>query len=1337
MTVNWGLILNWQTFESLAGTIFLFEESARICGRIGRDYAIDSVSKDETKVYQFKYHEQDNPQTIISDALRELEKITKHKKDGGKGQELWAPVTDWLLVSSCTVNPQANADWKKSVEPEFKKIGINAGYASREELEALLTTHPHIYKHFFQNQFRQFLSVDEAKEYLQAQSFHESEYRDEFVGRSDELKKLKEFIESEKKLIYIDGPGGVGKTRLLFQTAQLFEDQIGGRTLWAQTATLERADDILSMLIPEQQNLILIDEPQSTEFILSLLEQLSISNHKINKWKVALTIRSQNDPMLKILEKSRSNVIYDPICLERLEDVDTEDIANMAVSQSSMSLVPKEKEDLVKHLVHVADGHPIWIFIGLKLVEERGSTKDLPDDQTGIARSYVDELIKNAPTTLGNKSILNEMIKWQALLFSINIEDQATLDFINSVSSGERNNQITDLISYELDKRFVRYFGRLRKIKPDVLRHYILLDALATKTRMGIEVSGFAKSLIDLLIKGHDGNVVPLIENIIQSISYAEFRFKDENIEIKILDEFVDKLMKMGAENDPKIQKHTLDLAENLSLSRPLDYAKICRTVRINESDTTESADKYFGKYSDTHKSIVIDLAHELGGAARFATNDDDAKSFIVDELVELLKYESQLPKDEWNRVHNDGKRANKVLEKLASAGPAFFSRYDTILFDKANELVDQLEGKPMSDSDAFIFRGVVDPVISIRREYVLSEGGAFSFNWYILPEDSEPYRNRQELLKRLWTLLHENVAPRNRQLILSILNDTSRNAHNASDDKERANLERETKQNLQRILDFIKNEWVSPSELRVAREIWDWHRDYDERPDFKEIADQCENEFLSRPRAELYDYLFKWDYEDREVTVPKEELDNFISWLLSDPSGKHFKIFLEEGLQFANHERFFGSANKWINHIKDHFGSAPVSEFIFSNINSSNNELKKLALQLFGNYMLTLREQKEIHEIIRNLEKVKKISPEAFLDAINYTYNFVHISVLGIVNKEEYDYVIKNLSELVQTNESRIDMAGILTKMFYNDWNSYCECIDNILIDTDANTHGQILAVVIRTLDWVNLSKKGLESFVTAQQTEWIFEKLKEVPDLDIIGENVDYDLGKLCKETEWRPDIKYLLSFIDHRSTKYNTLKKEQKETEYNFWPGVYFDIFKYLRILEENSSEEDVQTLKLILKYSSFDYPVGYNLPKILQKLDPKGLFLPYLICAELEKIEDISDVKDILIWSRYAGKYPETTEPWRLIALSACKLLTKLDIKDQNRVLWSFEQNEIESWSGTYGELHPRWEGKVKDAEVKLQSESDESLKRYFSLKLKVAIDEFKRRKIEHEEEHGDK
>ncbi len=1335
MTVKWGLISSWQIFESLAGTIFLFEESARICGRIGRDYAIDSVSKEGTKVYQFKYHEQDNPQTIISDALSELKKIKQYKKDGKRGQQLWTPVTDWLLVSSCTVNPQTNDDWKISVEPEFKKIEINASYASREELEALLTKHPHISNDFFQNQFRPFLSVDEAKEYLQAYSFHESEYQDEFVGRSDEIKKLTEFIESdEKKLIYIDGPGGVGKTRLLFQIAQHFEGQIEGRTLWAQTSTLERADNIYSMLIPEQQNLILIDEPQSTEFISSLLEQLSSPNSRINKWKVALTIRIQNDPMLTNLKNSRSSVIDDPICLEKLENTNTETIAKMAVSLSSISMAPKEKEDIVKNLVHVADGHPIWIFIGLKLVEERGSTKDLPGDHTGIARCYVEELINNAPTTLGDKHILNEMIKWQALLLSINIEDNATLDFINSVSNGQTNHQISNLISYELGKRFVRSFGRLRKIKPAVLRDHIILDALTTKTENRIEVSGFAKSLIDLLIKGHNGNVLPSIENLIQSVSYAEFHFGIQDIELKVLDTFVAELMKMAVINDPKEQKHTLDLAENLLLARPLDYAKVCSAVRTHPSDTIESTDKYFGKYSDTHKSIVIDLAHELGGAARFAISDE-AKTFIVDEIIEQLKYESQLPKDEWNRVHNDGKRAKKVIAKLASAGPAFFSSYDNILFDKACDLLKLLEAGPISEPEAFILRGIVDPVISIRREYVLSEGGTFSFNTYILPEDSVPYRKRQELLGRLWTLLNENVAPRNRQLILSILNDSSRNAHNASDDKEQANLERENKQDLQKILDFIKNEWVSPGELRVAREIWDWHREYDERPDFKAIAHQCEKVFRSQPKAKLYDYLFKWDYEDREVTVPKE-LDDFIAWLLSDPSGKHFEIFLEEGLQFANHDRFFSNTHKWIDHIKNQFGSEPVSEFIFSNINSSNIELKRLALQLFGSYMLTLREQKNIHETIKNLRKVKEISPGVFLDAINYTYNFVNLGVLGIVTKEEYDYVVENLSELVQTNEGCIDMAGILTRMFYNDWNSYCKCIDNILINTDAKTHGQILAVIIRTLDWVNLSKERLGSFVTAIQTEWIFEKLKDVPQLDKISENADYDLGKLCKETGWRPDIKYLLSYIDHRSAKYNALKEGQKEMGYDFWPGVYFDFFKYLKILEEDSSKEDVQALKLILKYSSFD-SLGYYLPKILQKMDPKGLFLPSLICVELEKIKDISDVKDILIWSRYAGKYPEATEPWRTIALSACKLLTKLGMEDQQRVLWSFEQNEIETWSGAYGVLHLRWEEKVIDAKGKLASESDENLKKYFSLKLKAAENEFKREKTAHEEEHGDK
>lgn len=63
-------------------------------------------------------------------------------------------------------------------------------------------------------------------------------------------------------------------------------------------------------------------------------------------------------------------------------------------------------------------------------------------------------------------------------------------------------------------------------------------------------------------------------------------------------------------------------------------------------------------------------------------------------------------------------------------------------------------------------------------------------------------------------------------------------------------------------------------------------------------------------------------------------------------------------------------------------------------------------------------------------------------------------------------------------------------------------------------------------------------------------------------------------------------------------------------------------------------------------------------------------------------------------------------------------------------------KMESWSGVYGEFHPRWQEAVNREEKRFEEEVDDDLKRFFELKLEVAKDNLEREKLRHVEEHSD-
>ena len=142
----------------------------------------------------------------------------------------------------------------------------------------------------------------------------------------------------------------------------------------------------------------------------------------------------------------------------------------------------------------------------------------------------------------------------------------------------------------------------------------------------------------------------------------------------------------------------------------------------------------------------------------------------------------------------------------------------------------------------------------------------------------------------------------------------------------------------------------------------------------------------------------------------------------------------------------------------------------------------------------------------------------------------------------------------------------------------------------------------------------------------------------------------------------------------------------------------------------------------------------MPEWLQHFDPDGILLPEKIRNRIQSTK--LDHKEVYLWSRYAGAYPENSDAWRRIAIAALEKTQGLDNENQQKIFRSFRPGiETAIWSERLGELHPRWQTAVDDAKEKYDKEENELLKEYYKLRLDDANLMFKKRKLRHIEEHG--
>jgi hypothetical protein len=399
--MNWGMIQEGGAFESLMHAILYAEGPGTILfGRPGKDAGQDARTADGTVVYQAKYRQGMTMDGAIDLAMKELEKIKLYRQSQHKNYEHWRNAQKWVLVANFSLNPNDAAKWKTGVDPAFLAEELTAEYWNIETLEGKLAVHTHIRDVFFDGENRVLVGLKEANDLLCASCIGGESLEMPMVGREGEMLIVNSFADSEeKRILPVIGPGGIGKSRLLYESL-VYLSKNGWRVFWALPGTMAISSRWFNLLNGGQRTFVAIDNPDDPGLLRAVIEQLTTIERR--NWKVIVACRSERSKVLHQFYNHK--LVAEPLRLEGLDE---------SASKQLLQAILKGREEAWLHSVHTyVRGAPGWLCLIAELAG-RPSSIALPVSVDEIASAYVRSSLRAMDPT--QRDSARQLLRWPSL----------------------------------------------------------------------------------------------------------------------------------------------------------------------------------------------------------------------------------------------------------------------------------------------------------------------------------------------------------------------------------------------------------------------------------------------------------------------------------------------------------------------------------------------------------------------------------------------------------------------------------------------------------------------------------------------------------------------------------------------------------------------------------------------------------------------------------------------------------------------------------------------------------------------------------------------------------
>ncbi len=1327
---NWSFIQSGESFQSLINTLLHFKyPGTKVFGRAGKDSAQDARSADDKTVYQYKHHTSPTISKTLTDASEELAKIAKYKQPTDSRHKHWKHAADWVLVTNLSVNANDKTRWENEVVVDFAKIGLKAVLWDKEQIEALLTEYPHVAEAFFGGQNRCFLSVGEALEFTRADEIGDSGLKVALLGREAELARVDAFIKGTKKVMWMHGPGGIGKSRLLLEVGVQAEVQ-GTQVLWAAEATMSQSTQWFTAINYNLPTLLLLDEPQDPNILRAVAEQIKIPNSQMQGWKIIIAVRSPNDPILKSVTDLAHNLRDEPLVLSTLTHEKAKQLALELIETSTLSSISQQqKSKIAVHLSKLGDRFPIWIAIAVNVLAKHGNLENLPNDANDIAKKYVDEVIERSISRNCTQQQLEDLIRWVAIYEEIDIEESALVSFISKQARFEEETRFLDSLNTLVKRRFLIRRGvrnRLYSIKPDVVREYVVRNWLTWTFEGSVEATQSAHSVVSLILNGLEGKPLPAVQLLIKGMAKTEFAASLQGAQIELLAPLVAELKRIAREGTVSNQHGLLGYIGSFDFARLGDILEIIRTIRCNEKQPQEYSDFFGHKHEITHKTVVSELAWPLFNAARYARTSEERVA-VMEEMMELAIFEAGVP----DIQHNDGKRASSLIPRMISGENGWYSDFNSVALEKAMTLLSRLrEPGDLEESTRGLIKVLCEPVLSVeRRRDSFERHNITSTRWHIALT-SHDGENRRKMRAEIQETLEMDAVPlKSRLLCWKLLAVAHASANRAIIGRGRGEIPQEyiaeikddLKSDLSWATRVLKAKSLDIGELRSARELWEWHYRFETDCEIKNLAVECETYYQRNPLVESFHVLFSLE-SFQEAARKAAELGAQIG---ATGTRKSITRFLRQVQEFASERADLSNLLSVGDHAAaDWQTNSELKSFTLDAFGYRTEGLEfDFAISLLNRRLRTLRESNRAEELKSELRDALQsaATSEAKVNLMMRMYSRPHPLITGVLTSADLEFVLSTLK-----NGSCVikppDQCRILAGMYHVNWPNVGGLCDDIFDSASDRDKGNYFDTVFEVLHFLDLFRKELPSLALKKQHyDWLLDTMVMLPDVDHIGEYRQHEFDQLVQRFG-RRDLGWLLAVIEAR-IRISNGKSEEGEAVFKVVPTRH-RLTGYVSRIDctRDPSPSEIERMGVLLEYAERKDTLGFIAPQYAEDLDPHGVVIPGLVASKIKSLNPKS--KDT-IWnlSRFAGSYAFNSPAWRQIAKAALRACVGFTPRDRESIFVQLLPQEIRSSEYAAGEMDPRPERDLNIRRREMQEEEDEDLVVFRQWHLDMAQAEF--------------
>ncbi len=860
--LNWSRIENGETFESLVATLLFFEDSgAKLFGRRGPDGGQDARSGDGQRVFQAKHHGRGTAAQAISDALREVEKLRRYREPEHERYASWSTVVAWRLVTNVPFNPNDAQRWEEEVRPRFAELGLDADYWEQQVLNALLDKHPEVRRSYFEHETRLFLSASEARERV----VHQEPFLGRlgpFCGRNAESQQVTAFLQSNQRFLVVHGAGGIGKTRFMLECAEDIASAGDFQVLWGQVESLRSAGTWFEAIVPERPTVLFLDKPDDAHFLRRLEEQ--VASGRAVAWKVVLAVQSAQDPVLGFLREARMSRRVSELALPRLAAIEGRDMCFGLFEMGTLRQRPAaEKLQVARAVTDQFSGHPVWITLAVRLLEDHGQVRALAETAEKLAAEYIEVVVENAGVP---REAVRALLRWVALLGPVDRDDEQTIQQLaeRCVQSADT---IRELLQTLIERRALVARGarqRLVELKPDLLRDHVLQQWLTTRTRARRrEASADASLLLAGLAKAATERRLWQTERrTLEAVARVEFLLRDSNVEVQLLDGFLNTVESRVAGTGWAQRQILNDNLRAVAQFRPRRAASVVRAIGSAPVDASRREEP--DRESESALSVIRALADTLQEAAMGARSDDDRQA-VFKELFELAR--SELECLTLGRV-DSAPHVERVIAIVLAGGPAFegdpalAGAFDEICLRLALDELDELRRLAPTPLREGLLRVVAAPLLENERRQEWLEDSCWRCRTLPVVPGTIPWSARATILARMQELLKsEGVPAGSRRAIWRV-------------------LARETwsprYERLTWVLGVLSKHPADLSELVAARGIWRWELRSAAEPRTRQAAEALEELYrrndLAREFEPLRGVFDRWTAPDDPTARLKAE---------------------------------------------------------------------------------------------------------------------------------------------------------------------------------------------------------------------------------------------------------------------------------------------------------------------------------------------------------------------------------------------------------------------------------------------------------------------------------